>query len=233
MSDIVGGETWVDGQTVNGARLNNDLNAAVIQPDFIDSKALTTPVGADHVVIRQASSGLLKKSTVTALNSAGGNVNTVDVVMPSTEYNVTPPGPSSGAVVKTVAWKPVSGNKILASPSNGSSGAPAFRTVLPADIVINPNTILASEIDWSVSTTFVKILTTATLFIFSHIQNGQIIHVAITHNGSLAHWPSSGPTAVRWSDGLEPQPNLATTIFKFAVLGGVVFGWIEAVNLHL
>lgn len=65
MADISGGETFVDGQTVNASRLNNDLSSATILPAFVSAKPTTTPVTGDRALLYQASGGILIAPTLT------------------------------------------------------------------------------------------------------------------------------------------------------------------------
>jgi hypothetical protein len=92
MADLVAGETFADGgAAVTGARLNNHVNGATIDPAFISAKALVTPVAGDHLLIRQAGSGLLKKATVgsvaiggflqTAVQNPAGTTSATGVMM--------------------------------------------------------------------------------------------------------------------------------------------------------
>lgn len=226
MGDILKGETFVDGQDFTGARANNLVDNAVIQPDFISTKALVTPVTGDHVLVRQATTGLLKRATVGAVSTVGGNVQTIELVMPDDEFDVV--GGDTGAVVKTVTWKNVGGNRVFAAPADGSFGQPSIRDVVPRDLQLATTIIAASAIDWDLSNYFTKTLGGVTNFTFANVFDGRTIHVAIAHAGHVCHFPAS----VRWPGGVEPLPTAATSIFKFVVIGGLQYGWLEAEDCH-
>ena len=225
MSDIQTGETFADGQTFTGARANKAVNEAVIKPDFVDSKELATPVAGDHLVFRQASSGLLKKTTVTSLNNSGGNVTSVGLSLPTAEYTVTG-SPVNGAGTLTGTRKPQSGNKVFASPADGSSGTPSFRVMVAKDLYLPSALIAAAQIDWSLSDNFYKSLTGGVTFTFLNVPAAGAIYVKIIHNLFVPHWP-----AIAWPGASEPNYSVGTTIFKFMVIAGVTYGWVEATNL--
>lgn len=79
------------------------------------------------------------------VNSSGfgsGTVESVALSLPNV-FNITgSPVTSTGTL--TAAWVNQSGNVILASPSNGSSGEPVFRALVDADL---PAAIAAGRID--------------------------------------------------------------------------------------
>jgi hypothetical protein len=234
MADMTGGEVFVDGQTVNGSRLNNHVNNAVLVPDCINGRGAITPTGADYLLIYRATpSPILRKATVTSINAVSGNVTSVSLTLPATEFNVS--GGGSGAVALAGTWKPSGGNTVLASPGDGTFGVPSFRRMVPADIGFGTTQILSAAIDWAgPSNRFAKAISVITTFSFSHIVDGLSIRVAITYlnPAAVAHWPSSGPTAVRWPGGIEPTSTAGTNIFDFSVIGGVVYGWLAAANCH-
>lgn len=62
----------------------------------------------------------------------GGTVTSVDVAVPSFLSSSGGPITSTGTI--TIALQNQSGNSVFASPSNGSSGQPTFRSLVAADI---------------------------------------------------------------------------------------------------
>jgi hypothetical protein len=66
--DILKGDTFADGQTLNGARLNKLVDDAVIAPEFISGKSTGTVTAAGQVVFLEQPSGVLKKATISAIN---------------------------------------------------------------------------------------------------------------------------------------------------------------------
>lgn len=65
--DIQTGTTFVDGQQVNAALLNNLANNAVILPTFISGKSNATPATTDYLVFYQVSDGALHKTQVSGI----------------------------------------------------------------------------------------------------------------------------------------------------------------------
>jgi hypothetical protein len=68
MGDINSAEVFtsvVPGNAVTATRLNNDINAAVIQPSFLSSKSDISPVLADSVLVYQLSGTRLIGPTLT------------------------------------------------------------------------------------------------------------------------------------------------------------------------
>jgi hypothetical protein len=74
MAQIQSPETYVDGQQVTAARLNNQTNGATLLPGAItDQSALAanTVDVADTILIHDASAGALRKATVSDLMNSG------------------------------------------------------------------------------------------------------------------------------------------------------------------
>lgn len=228
MSDIQSGETFVDGQTVNAARLNNDLASAVILPTFVTAKAATSAVGADSIVFVRASDGLLYKTTVGQLAALGG-VTSVGLTAPTGFTVAGSPVMSAGTIGLGLSAQ--SGNKLLASPADGTSGTPAFRAQLPNDVNFPSVLIAAANVDWSLSDKFYKTLSANITFTFSNITKGRgVIRCAITQSGS---WLPLWPGTVKWPNGSEPIQHAGlgvTAIWTFTYINGITYGDISDNN---
>jgi hypothetical protein len=87
MSQLQSGETYADGQTVNAARLNNTVNLATALPGLITDQGSVTPVPADQVLLHQASSGQLKRSTLSAVALAGATFQGTPVTLAGTSLS--------------------------------------------------------------------------------------------------------------------------------------------------
>ena len=72
MADISKGDTFADGQTVTGARLNALVDAATVQPGLISGKTAATPVSTDELLFRQVGTDTLKKATFADIIGGGG-----------------------------------------------------------------------------------------------------------------------------------------------------------------
>jgi hypothetical protein len=223
MADIQKGVTFLSGQVVTADLLNNLVDQALNQPGLIGDKGGVALQTNDEVLVRDVSANQLKRATVQDVNLAGGGVVSVALLLPTGEFNVSgTPITSAGTFICT--WKPVSGNKVLVSPADGSSGSPVFRDLLPQDVWMPSVLIAAQEINWDSGYSFHKSLSGSANFTFTHSLDGRTIHVALVHNGYGATWPAS----IRWANGVQPVPTLETSIFKFTVINGLTYGWLEA-----
>lgn len=233
MADLQGGETFLDGQSFNAARANNHVNGADAQPGLISDKG-EVPEGSiavgDYVLLLQTSTNALKKAKVVAINKTGGNVTSVGLAMP-TGFTVAG-SPVTGAGVITVSFTNQSGDKFLASPVDGSSGAPTFRNLGARDLQIPYVVPPAFAFDWNNGVRFYKALDNNRVLSMTNVpQSGEIL-VAVTYNGfTITDWTST--PAIRWPNGVIPVPSgSATTVFRFAAIAGFLFGWAEASALH-
>lgn len=222
MSDILKGDTFVDGQSVTGARLNNLVDLAVVQPAFISGKAAITPVLADYLLFYQTASGLLKK----ALLSAVPLVNSVALTMPASEFNVAG-SPITSAGTLAVTKKNQNANLHFASPDN-AVGQPTFRAMvardLPAEI-----TIPGTSIDWATGLAFTQLLTTNRIFTFANLRSGNTIRVRLQQvapGNFTVTWPGS----VLWVSAIVPTMTPTTgysALFTFHCSAGFVFGKVD------
>jgi hypothetical protein len=147
-------ETFVDGQVVNAARLNNIIDAATILAAFISGKTSITPTGDDLVVVLDGTSGLLKKARVDAIPG----VASVAVASSIPATNVTPVGAQTGpAVSLSINQANVAGNTFLAGTRNSCpAAAPFYRAIVPKDVIIPYVPIAAYQIDWSLGNFFTR-----------------------------------------------------------------------------
>lgn len=224
MGDISAGEVWIDGQTVNAARLNNDLASAVVQPTFYTSKSVGTPVAGDTVIFVRASDGLFYKTTIATLQAAGG-VTSVGLTAPA-GFTVGGSPVSGGAGVLVLGLSAQSGNKMLVSPADGSSGVPVFRACAPLDIVFPTVTIAAFTIDWSLSNSFYKQLSANTSFIFTNYEDGAQIRVRI-QSGAPGGFHAAFPSLVKWAGGVQPVSSNGLDKWTFTVMGTDVLGEVS------
>jgi hypothetical protein len=86
------------------------------------------------------------------------------------------------------------------------------------------SSIVALDIDWSLSNSFTKSISGATAFTFSNMTDGQIIRVAVTLSGSsiIITWP----VGTLWSSGTAPSSTGGgkTDIFTFTKIGSNIYG---------
>lgn len=213
MPDIQKGDTFVDGQVVTGARLNNLIDLAQILAAFISAKPTeTAPTADDYVVIFEATSSLLKKARVDAIPGVA-SVNLTSALAGTTIVNTTPTGPAVNIAINQVAQLK---NRVLAAPDN-ATGNPTFREITARDVAVPVHVIPATLIDWSLGTTHYKqISSTPTTFTFTGGVDGQsvIVELYITAAGFNVFWPGT----VWWEGGTAPQISQTiggTDIFQF------------------
>ena len=89
-----------------------------------------------------------------------GTVTSVALNAPTNEFTVTG-SPVTNAGTLALAWKAFSGNKVFASPADGSNLAPSFRSLVDADL---PAAISASKISGTLTKANIPGGTTATSF---------------------------------------------------------------------
>src|SRR5215472_4316562 len=224
MSDVASAETYVDGQTVNAARLNNMINAALAQPGIIGDRPSATPTGADQLLLLQ--SGALKRATVSAVGTSGGiGLTSVGLSMPSDFAVANSPLVANGSLNVTRVAQ--TGNKVMASDPSGNSSIPTMRARDVRDSRYPTVVIAAATIDWNLATHFFQNLTGNHTYTFINAGDGQRILVALTNNGWTVAWPAN----VRWQGGVVPTPSAtATSIFEFANINGFYFGWMLSTN---
>jgi len=218
MADLQKGDTFIDGQTVTGARLNNLVDLGTVLAAFLSGKAQVTPVGADVLLLLQTSSGNLKKALISALPY----VTSAGLVMPS-EFSVAN-SPVTGAGTITVTKANKNGNLVYASP-DGSTGQPAFRSLVPKDINALTVTVAASTIDWSLGQAFTKQITGNFTPSFTNTRDGQTIRLLVVQGGGGNIIWSIG--ALNWVGGAIPVFTTTTghaDMFEFTKIGTQIYG---------
>jgi hypothetical protein len=223
------GHTFIDGDTVNGALLNSIVDEGIVLSGAITEQTalVGTADPTDLVQVYDVSATALRKATFSQFPS----VNSVSLVMPTTEFDVTNTT-VAGVATLTAAWKTtIPLQKFLASPV-ASSGAPIFRDLTAPDLTLPPVNIALATIDWSNGNLFVKVLTGPITFAMAGISDGQSITVLVSQSGAgnfTVAWPT-----IRWPGGAAPIQSPTTNhadIYQFWSVGGVIFGNRVATNL--
>ena len=212
MSDISKGDFFVDGQTVNGARLNNLVDQAVIQPSFVSDKSLVAPLAGDVALIYQQSSGQLRKASMPV--GVQGTVTSVGLALPGSIFNVTgSPINTVGTLTGTLLNQV--GNKFLGSPSDGSSGPPAFRALGPSDMPSGMSVIGGTVVDWDLAPMFFLTITGNITLTFTNNISGRAIKIrTFRPSGAFTvTWP-----AAIWAGGVIP-PISNVNLFEFNMMG--------------
>lgn len=228
-NQLLKGRSFVPGDTVDADDLNNLVDLAVALPAIIidASHPVVSALAGDKALLVRA--GALKQadvntfplgvSSVSAVIDTGASVLAFTVATPTTT-----PAIHIGLDNQT-------GNTVLASPANGSTGVPAFRALVPTDIPITTITIAAGTIDWNLGSSFFQNLVGTAHsnrnFIFTNTNEGQTIRVALLQGANDIHvtWPS-----VRWPNGTAPvmtPTSGRTDIYTFSKFGGVFYGTFD------
>ena len=110
MAQIQSPETYVDGQQVTAARLNNQTNGAILLPGAVtDQPAISGGVASgDAVVVHDASTSTLRKATVTEL--LGGGVPVVASSVTGVAGSDLQIIPAAGQKTEVVGNQTVTGN---------------------------------------------------------------------------------------------------------------------------
>jgi hypothetical protein len=197
MAQLQRGETFVDGQIVNAARLNNLVDLATALSGLILTQALTTVSVNDQVLLWDDATNSLKRATLAALFSDAVGVTSVALTMPAATFTVNN-SPITTAGTIGVQWDPVDANTALCGPPSGGTGTPAFRALNVADITPATVPIAASTINWDLGNVFTKSLTTTITFGHANANEGQVITVLLSNTGAFGvNWPGT----IRWPGG--------------------------------
>jgi hypothetical protein len=224
-NELIKGETFVDGEVVTGARLNNmvDLGRA-LKGIILEQPLKLALVNGDGLLVYN-SEAVPPDLARAAVGSLPG-VDSVGLAMPTSEFTVTN-SPITTAGTITAAWKPQPGNKFFAGNGTGTGGTPTFRPIAAHDIaLVSVEITAANNIDWSLGNVFHKTINTETFLTFSNIQDGQTIKVLIGQDGTggrIVHFPAH----IWWKGSAYPVqqkiPN-AADIWEFVSYGGAVLG---------
>jgi len=221
MGDIIKGDTFVDGQQVTGARLNNLVDLAVIQAALITGKAQVVPLGSDLLLFCQF--GLqLRKCLVSSLPFC----SSVGLSMPTSEFLVNS-SPITGAGVIAVSKKAQVANTVFASP-DVVTGVPVFRKLVPNDLVAGGTSpIPAAVVDWNLALQFDKTITGNFTPSFINTNDGQSIVLIVQQGGGgTLNWSSIAN--LRWPNGTTP-PQINTTVgrvdlYEFTLRHTTIYG---------
>lgn len=236
MADLSSGESFVDGQTVTAARLNNMINGGTVLQGFISAKSDVAPTTDDFFVYYDTASATLKKTTIAELFTVAGQVSSISLTMP-TGFGVTG-SPGSGVVNLVVSLNVQSGNSILASPADGSVGIPTFRPLTVRDVSPPSVNIASNVVDWSAGKVFWKILTQNANLTFVNTVAGESIDVFlsndITGHAFTVTWP-----VVLWPGGTPPVQTSGAVVdwYRFVVIstgagGSAIAGIRVGANMH-
>jgi hypothetical protein len=221
MPELQKGQTFVDGQTVNAANLNNLVDLGIALEGLISDKTDTVPAATDYILFWKG--GSLFKCKFSELPA---QVSSVALAMPTNELAVTgSPVTSTGTL--TAAWKNQPGNKFFAGNGTGVGTTPTFRLLGAEDMAIASVVIAATTIDWSLGNVFFKQLVTSSTSIgFVNVQDGQTIQVLINQDG-VGGRTVGFPSHLWWRGGAYPvQAKVANTIdiWTFTAYGSGVLG---------
>ena len=224
MADVETAHTFIDGDVVHGADLNNIQDQSQIQPSAISARSPGTPLNSDYILYLSAGT-TLKKSLVSAIPTG---VTSVALVSHIPGTNVSPVGPNLGpAVSLSLDQLNQSGNTFLASPPGGASGLPFYRAIVPKDLAIGVVAIAAFAIDWTLGNYFYKTITVAAgnNFSFANLLDGQSITVLVTQGG--ANFTVNWPAVIKWENGVQPvlSPGAGRIdMYQFWYLGTTTLG---------
>jgi hypothetical protein len=199
MSQIQRGETFVDGQTVTAARLNNLVDLATAVSGLILNQSLTTVSVNDQVLIWDDATNSLKRATLAALFADAVGVTNVGLTMPTATFNVTGTNPITSTGTFAVSWDVQAANTTLCGPPSGTTATPAFRALNIADITPATVPIASNTINWDLGNVFSKTLTVTTGFSHANLNEGQVITVLLSNTGAFGvNWPGT----IRWPGGV-------------------------------
>jgi hypothetical protein len=220
MSDIQTGVTFVDGQEVNAAVLNNAINNATILAAFYSGKTPSTPAAGDLLVFFQTATGTLKSSLVSSLVP----ISSISLNMP-VEFDVSgSPLTSNGAI--TVEKDNQIANRHYLGPASGGPAQPTFRGVVPADLAMASAGLAGTDIDWSSTLNFATTLSANRTFTFSNTLEGLPIKIILVQGGA-GGFTATWPAGIKWAGGAAPTLTVTAghaDLIMFDKIGGTIYG---------
>lgn len=109
---------------------------------------------------------------------------------------------------------------VMTDQSETITGTKAFSSV-STKALWSTVEVVTTNIDWSLSNTFSKTLSSSPTLTFSNTQAGQMITIAITNGAS---WTITWPT-ITWMNGVVPvQTPSKTDIYSFIKIGSIIYG---------
>lgn len=227
MAEIDTTRTWLPGDSVDAAKMNEIIDQAIAEPAMISGKTTATPVAStDYVMFWDASDlSALKKCKMDAVT---GVTNVAMTATPSGIFDVAvtnPTGAASIALSLDQQEDDANGqNTVLACPSNGTLGNPSFRALLPKDLTNPARNIPAFLVDCLLGTVFFKQIdmTGSHTLTLNNGITGQIFRVWVqrTAGSGTLNWSSDG--SIRWPGGTVPVLTAgvnAVDIFTFVCVG--------------
>lgn len=218
--------TFVDGDIVNAAALNQMIDQATALPGLItDQGTAVAATGTDQVLINRG--GVLHRANVSTLPSGVTSVSmTAD---PTSVFHVTIATPTTTPAI-ALGLDVQAANKVLAGPVSGAATTPTFRLLNPNDLPIATVSIAANTIDWSLGNCFSKSVTGpgATNLNFSNPSEGQAITVLIAQGATPGpvNFPT-GTSGVYWAGGTVYVATLGAgrhDVVIFRYIGGHYWG---------
>ena len=221
---ILKGKTFVDGDIVDGAGLNQLVDDASALKGLIMEQSVAVPIpSTDYIEFYSASAVALKRCLLSALSSSGVTSLSMTAV-PASVFSLTVTTPTTTPVI-ALGLDPQMPNTLLAGPISGANAAPAFRAILPADTA-KVTTILASNIiDADQGNVFQQVLTVNTTFGLFNGHAGQIIKVWLKQDGTggrTVAWNPTGSGTMFWRGGIHPVMTPTAghiDIFTFLCMG--------------
>lgn len=228
-------KTWVPGDSVDAAGMNNIIDEAFAETALITGQTAGTPDPAtDYVIFYDAAGTALKKCKVETLLGSG-SLTDVDSAATPAFINLVTTTPGAGERLITLSFDAQGSNKVLAAPSDGTSGQPGFRTLVPADMTVANRDISVYTIDCSLSNVFSKTLpdNAAHTFVLINGASGQVIKVWLKRFGTggtgVINWSATGGD-IRWPGGTVPVMTTGADkidIFEFLCTGANHFHGIR------
>lgn len=200
MAQLQSPETYVDGQQVTAARLNNQTNGAVLLPGAVtDQTALSanTVASGDQVILHDASASALRKATAGDILGSGLPITT---------------GAITGSTGADLVLTPAAGQKVdIAGNLEADDLNLTDDATIAGDLSVSGSTTLAGGINGNLSVSGLVTAATAPTA-GGHLANKTYVDgsVSKTANG---HLTLPNGLMIQWGfyNGNPVGPNLAVT----------------------
>lgn len=206
-------------ETGNTIKLTNQYSGAAA------GTAIYTGVGGDVSIPNDGVQELIYDSTGTAgwrlsnhvLITPGGASTVLQSNGTSPYYGLlVDANISSSANISRSKIATSTANRVVVNDGSGQLGV----STIPG-LVLPTRQITAQDIDWSLSNTFSKTISSNTTFTFSNQVDGQTISVAVrSTSGATSSWPAS----VSWAGSAPTQTANKIDVYTFIKMGASTFG---------
>lgn len=182
MAQLSRGQTFVDGGTGNASMLHSLVDNGTLRPGAILDQAASPPADTDVIMFLQASSGSLKRGTLTqvhALIPANAANNVASLRRLGTAANMAAPGDDARFPARLTGIRMANGSRPDTEATPGDTAFP------PVNL-----TTAGTVIDWDAGNIFYDTISSNKAYTFTNQGSGRRILVMIKTQGHTPTFPA-------------------------------------------